>query len=294
MTVIRLAPPLRQGITVSPRRQQRHWGTTVFMVAIHALALLALLPRFWSWQAIGTLLVLYWLTACVGVTLGYHRLLAHGAFTVPRWLEALITTIGTLSCQHGPIDWVGLHRHHHLHSDDPADHHNSHLGFWWSHFGWMLRDVPAQRYVHQLTPDMQQVPYCRWLNRNFLLLQLPLAALLYALGGWPLVLWGIPLRLVLVYHVTWLVNSATHRWGYVSHSSGDGSRNNWWVALLTFGEGWHNNHHAYPSSARMGFRWWELDLTWQHIRLLRRFGLARRIRLAPLLVSKATTSSSTS
>jgi len=294
MTVIRLAPPLRQGITVSPRRQQRRWGTTLFMVAIHALALLALLPRFWSWQAIGTLLVLYWLTACVGVTLGYHRLLAHGAFTVPRWLEALITTIGTLSCQHGPIDWVGLHRHHHLHSDDPADHHNSHLGFWWSHFGWMLRDVPAQRYVHQLTPDMQQVPYCRWLNRNFLLLQLPLAALLYALGGWPLVLWGIPLRLVLVYHVTWLVNSATHRWGYVSHSSGDGSRNNWWVALLTFGEGWHNNHHAYPSSARMGFRWWELDLTWQHIRLLHRLGLARRVRLAPLLVSKATTSSSTS
>jgi stearoyl-CoA desaturase (delta-9 desaturase) len=204
-------PPLRSGISVSPRRQRRRWGTTVFMVMIHALALVALLPRFWSWEAIGTLLVLYWLTACVGVTLGYHRLLAHGAFTVPRWLEALITTCGTLSCQHGPIDWVGLHRHHHLHSDDPADHHNSHLGFWWSHFGWMLRDVPAQRYVHQLTPDMQRVPYYRWLNRNFLLLQLPLAALLYALGGWPLVLWGIPLRLVLVYHVTWLVNSATHR-----------------------------------------------------------------------------------
>ena len=261
------------------------------MVVIHALALVALMPRFWSREAIGTLLVLYWLTACVGVTLGYHRLLAHGAFMVPRWLEALIATCGTLSCQHGPIDWVGLHRHHHLHSDDPADHHNSHLGFWWSHFGWMLRDVPAHRYVHQLTPDMQRVPYYRWLNRNFLLLQLPLAALLYALGGWPLVLWGIPLRLVLVYHVTWLVNSATHRWGYVSHASGDGSRNNWWVALLTFGEGWHNNHHAYPSSASMGFRWWELDLTWQHIRLLHSLGLARRIRLAPVLVTRATAAS---
>lgn len=147
---------------------------------------------------------------------------------------------------------------------------------------------------HQLTPDMQRLPYYRWLNRNFLLLQLPQAALLYALGGWPLVFWVIPLRLVLVDPVTWFVNSATHRWGYVSHASHDGSRNNWWVALLTFGEGWHNNHHAYPSSARMGFRWWELDLTWQHIRLLHRLGLARRIRLAPLLVSKATTSSSTS
>lgn len=283
---------LRRGIAVRPLQLPRRWGTTLFMVVIHLLALLALLPRFWSWQAGAVLLVLYWLTACIGVTLGYHRLLAHGAFAVPRWLEALIATCGTLSCQHGPIDWVGLHRHHHLHSDDPADHHNSHLGFWWSHFGWMLRDVPAQRYVHQLTPDLQRVPYYRWLNRNFLLLQVPLAVLLFLLGrdmgvgGWALVLWGIPLRLVIVYHVTWLVNSATHRWGYVSYSSGDASRNNWWVALLTFGEGWHNNHHAYPSSARMGFRWWELDLTWWHIQALRSLGLARRIRLAPPLTTR--------
>ncbi|MFZ9462156.1 MAG: acyl-CoA desaturase [Vulcanococcus sp.] len=282
-------PPLRAGIRVRPAQLPLRWSTALFMVVIHGLALLALLPPFWSWQAVMVLLLLYWLTACVGVTLGYHRLLAHGAFRVPRWLEMVITTCGTLSCQHGPIDWVGLHRHHHLHSDGPADHHNSHLGFWWSHFGWMLHDVPAQRYVRQLTPDLQQVPYYRWLNRNFLLLQLALAALLYGVGqlsgagGWGLMLWGVPLRLVLVYHATWLVNSATHRWGYVSHASADGSRNNWWVALLTFGEGWHNNHHAYPSSARMGFRWWELDLTWWHIVVLQRLGLARRIRLAPLL-----------
>jgi stearoyl-CoA desaturase (delta-9 desaturase) len=286
-----MTPSLSEGIRVQPRQLRRCWGTTMFMVVLHVLALLALLPRFWSWEAIGSLLVLYWLTGCVGVTLGYHRLLAHRAFVVPRWLEALIATCGALSCQHGPIDWVGLHRHHHRHSDDPADHHNRHLGFWWSHLGWMLRDIPAQRYVAQLTPDLQRVPYYRWLNSTFVLLQLPLALLLYAIGqasgvgGWALVLWGIPLRLVLVYHVTWLVNSATHRWGYVSHASGDGSRNNWWVALLTFGEGWHNNHHAYPSSARMGFRWWEFDLTWLHIRALQRLGLARCIRLAPLAIT---------
>jgi sn-1 stearoyl-lipid 9-desaturase len=282
-------PPLRQGIAVRPARLPVRWPTTLFMLVIHALALFALLPRFWSLEAIAALLLLYWLTACVGVTLGYHRLLAHGAFSVPGWLEAVIATCAALSCQHGPITWVGLHRHHHLHSDTPADHHNSHLGFWWSHVGWMLHEVPAQCYVRQLTPELQRVGYYRWLNRNVLLLQLPLALLLYGIGsvsgagGWALVLWGIPLRLVLVYHATWLVNSATHRWGYVSHASADGSRNNWWVALITFGEGWHNNHHAYPSSARMGFRWWELDLTWWHIRLLHRLGLARRIRLAPLL-----------
>lgn len=172
-------PALKQGVKVVPGRLPFSAGTVLFMVAIHALALVALLPRFWSPTALLVLLGLYWLTACVGVTLGYHRLLAHRAFQVPRWLELVIATCGALSCQHGPIDWVGLHRHHHLHSDDPADHHNSHLGFWWSHFAWMLHTVPAKQYVRQLTPDLQQIPYHRWLNRNFLLLQLPLAAALY-------------------------------------------------------------------------------------------------------------------
>lgn len=274
---------------VVPHRLCTSWATVGFMVVLHVLALVALLPRFWSPTAVLVLLVLYWLTACIGVTLGYHRLLAHRSFQVPPLLEAWITTCGALSAQHGPIEWAGLHRHHHLHSDDPADHHNSHLGFWWSHLIWMLKEVPAKAQVQRLTPDLQGNGYYQWLNRNFLLLQLPLAVVLWWLGtvtgagGLALVLWGIPLRLVLVYHATWMVNSATHRWGYVSHPSGDNSRNNAWVALLTFGEGWHNNHHAYPSSARMGFRWWELDLTWWHIVLLNRLGLARRIRLAPCL-----------
>jgi stearoyl-CoA desaturase (delta-9 desaturase) len=147
----------------------------------------------------------------------------------------------------------------------------------------MLKDVPAKTFIMQLTPDLQKVSYYRWLNRNFLILQLPLAGFLYFIGGWPLVLWGIPLRLVIVYHITWLVNSATHRWGYVSYQSNDSSRNNWWVAILTFGEGWHNNHHAFPSSARMGFKWWEIDLTWIHIQFLEKIGLAKRIRLAGIL-----------
>ncbi|MCT0199792.1 fatty acid desaturase [Synechococcus sp. CS-1325] len=286
MTSASVSPSIPAAVPVIPADLPTSLATVAFMVAIHALALVALLPGFWSTMAVLVLVVLYWLTACVGVTLGYHRLLAHRAFRVPAWLEAVIITCGTLSCQHGPIDWAGLHRHHHLHSDDPADHHNSHLGFWWSHFGWMLKDVPAKRQVVVLTPDLQRNRYYRWLNRNFLLLQVPLAVLLWWLGeatgagGLALVLWGIPLRLVLVYHATWMVNSATHRWGYVSYPSGDQSRNNWWVALLTFGEGWHNNHHAFPSSARMGFRWWEIDVTWWHIRLLHRLGLADRIRLA--------------
>ncbi len=264
---------------------ERRWGTIIFMFAIHALTIFALQPKFWSLQAVSALLVMYWVTACLGVTLGYHRLLSHRAFQVPRWLERFFATCGALSCQHGPIDWVGLHRHHHTFSDTDADHHNSNKGFWWSHMGWMFEDVPALNTVPRFTGDLVKDPYYLFLNQHFLLLQIPLGALLFwigtitEVGGWSMVLWGIPLRLVVVYHVTWLVNSATHCWGTVAFDSGDRSRNNRWVAALTFGEGWHNNHHAFPSSAKQGLQKGQIDLTWEHIRFLKRLGLARKIRL---------------
>ncbi len=267
------------------KKEQRRWGTIGFMTTIHVLTIYALLPQFWSWEGLTVLVTLYWLTACLGVTLGYHRLLSHRSFQVPKWLERFFATCGALSCQHGPIDWVGLHRHHHTFSDTEADHHNSNKGFWWSHMGWMFEPIPAMKAVSRLSSDLNKDPYYRWLNKNFLLLQIPLGGLLFLIGsingvgGWSLVLWGIPMRLVLVYHVTWLVNSATHCWGSVAYESGDGSRNNPWVAALTFGEGWHNNHHAFPNSAKQGLRKGQIDLTWEHIRLLKAFGLASKIRL---------------
>jgi stearoyl-CoA desaturase (delta-9 desaturase) len=275
----------RRGEQGSQKPYSQRWATILFMAAIHALALVALMPRFWSITAVATLLVLYWVTACLGVTIGYHRMLSHRAFRVPTWLERFFATCGALSCQHGPIDWVGLHRHHHKFSDTDADHHDSNKGFWWSHMGWMFHEIPAMGAVPRLTGDLARDPYYRWLNSWFLSLQLVLGLLLFWIGtvsgagGWALVLWGIPLRLVVVYHVTWLVNSATHCWGATPHDSGDRSRNNAWVAALTFGEGWHNNHHAYPHSARHGWGPGQIDLTWQHIRLLRALGLARQVRL---------------
>ncbi len=273
-----------------PETERKRWGTIGFMVLIHALTIFAFLRNSWHWQAFLTLIILYWVTACLGVTLGYHRLLSHRSFAVPKWLEHLFATCGALSCQHGPIDWVGLHRHHHVFSDTDADHHNSNKGFWWSHMGWMFEAIPAMETVPRLTRDLSKDKYYRWLNKYFLLLQLPLAGMLYFIGsmsevgGWTLILWGIPVRLVLVYHVTWLVNSATHCWGSVEFPSEDSSKNNAFVAALTFGEGWHNNHHAFPNSARQGILKGQIDLTWEHIRLLKVLGLATKIRL-PVVAS---------
>ena len=254
------------------------WPTVIFMTSVHILAVVALQPQYWSWGAVGVFLLLYWVTACLGVTLGYHRLLAHRAFQLPKWLERIFATCGALSAEYGPITWVGLHRQHHKHSDKALDPHNSNRGLWWSHIGWMFFRVPGEKRVRRYAGDLRKDPYYVWLDKWFVFLQLPLGFLLYNLGGWAFVLWGIPLRLMVVYHVTWLVNSANHAWGNRPNSTDDNSTNNKWVAALTFGEGWHNNHHAFPSSAKQGLLPGQIDLTWYHIVLLERLGLAKNIK----------------
>jgi stearoyl-CoA desaturase (delta-9 desaturase) len=176
--------------------------------------------------------------------------------------------------------WVGLHRHHHAYSDQGNDHHDSNKGFWWSHMGWMLREVPAKQETARFTRDIADDPVYLFFEKYFLLMQILLGVILYALGGWSFVLWGIFVRMVAVYHCTWLVNSATHKFGYRTYQTTDKSTNCWWVAVLTYGEGWHNNHHAFQYSARHGLRWWELDLTWATIRLLQMLGLAKKVKLA--------------
>lgn len=257
------------------------WSIIIYMTTIHLVALLAFLPQFFSWQAVGVGFALYCLTAGIGITLGFHRLVSHRSFEVPKWLEYILVFCGTLACQGGPVDWVGLHRIHHKYSDTEPDPHDSNKGFWWSHIGWMLYHIPANDDIPRYTQDIAEDPFYQFCQKYLIPIQVVLGLLLFAIGGWPFVIWGIFARLVVVFHCTWFVNSATHKFGYKSHESNDNSRNCWWVALVTFGEGWHNNHHAYQYSARHGLEWWEIDITWMFISVLKFLGLATNIKLAP-------------
>ncbi len=191
------------------------WTNVLFFGAFHALALLA--PWFFSWSALGLMLFLHWLFGSIGICLGYHRLLSHRSFQVPKWLEYAIAFIGALALQGGPIFWVGGHRQHHAHTEDiNLDPYSAKRGFWWSHMLWIF--YPRAEFFDYETyqksaPDLARQPFYRWLDRYFVLLQIPLAVLLYALGGWSFVIYGIFLRAVLLWHSTWFVNSATHKWG---------------------------------------------------------------------------------
>ncbi|MCU0526305.1 MAG: fatty acid desaturase [Elainella sp. Prado103] len=257
----------------------RDWAVIVFMITIHIAALFAFLPGIFSWKAVGLAIFLHWLTGGLGITLGWHRLVSHRSFQTSKWLEYLLVFFGTLAMQGGPIWWVGLHRHHHLYSDQDVDHHDSCKGFWWSHMGWMLREVPAEQEIPRFTKDIANDRFYQFLDQYFFPIQIGFAVLLYLIGGLPFLFWGVFVRLVLVYHTTWLVNSATHKFGYRTYDSNDRSTNCWWVALLAYGEGWHNNHHAFQYSARHGLKWWEIDMTWMMVWLLKSVGLAWKVKL---------------
>lgn len=270
--------------------EQQHGGKLNMKLAIalgifHALAFAALF--FFSWSALAIAAVCWVLGTNIGIGMSYHRLLTHRGFVTPRWVEYCMALCATLALEGGPIFWVAIHRLHHQVTDKPGDPHSPRDGAWWSHMGWMLwgrlhnHDPLLDRYV----PDLNRQPFYVWLSRlHWLPVTLLGVALLFA-GGWDhyrgisWVLWAIFLRVVIGLHVTWLVNSATHMWGSRRFATRDDSRNNWWVALLSGGEGWHNNHHAHPVSASHGMAWYELDVNYWGIRILGLLGLAKKIKV---------------
>jgi stearoyl-CoA desaturase (delta-9 desaturase) len=261
-----------------------NWANVAIFASIHLLALL-LAPCFFSWSALGVLIFLHWLFGSIGICLGYHRLLTHRSLQLPKALEYAIAVIGSLALEGGPIFWVSGHRMHHTYTEDnDKDPYSAGRGFWWSHMLWLLYPRPEffeYESYKKFAPDLARDPFYRWLDKYFVLLQIPFGIVLYLLGGWSFVVYGLLVRTVLLWHSTWFINSATHLVGYRTHDSADNSRNLWWAAIITYGEGWHNNHHAYPNVAKAGWKWWEIDITWWSILILKHLGLAQRVVLPP-------------
>lgn len=271
-----------------PRATARQWykklnpGAAIGMFLIHAGCLLAVLvPFHWSQPVLA--LFLWWVCGGLGICLCYHRLLTHKSFETYKWFRYLLTALGASSLEGGPIKWVGTHRIHHAESDGPEDPHTPEHGFNWAHIWWAIVKDNPDRPARNAAKDLQRDPMISLIDKWA---WVPAVAILLVVGvagylvfgtwqgavGW--VAWGVFIRTVFVYHATWFVNSASHTWGYRNYETSDDSRNNWWVALLSFGEGWHNNHHADQRSAAHGHKWYEVDLTYITIKVLSWVGLA--------------------
>ena len=216
-----------------------------------------------------------------GITAGYHRYFSHRSFKTSRAFQFVLACVGCCAAQKGPLWWAAHHRHHHRHSDTPEDRHSPVTqSFWWSHIGWVLS--PDSKATDEgLVRDLSRYPELRWFERHFWVPPLALAALCFLLGGWSGLVWGFFVSSVLSHHATFMVNSICHIWGWRRFATRDASRNNLLVALLTLGEGWHNNHHHYQSSANQGFRWWEIDVSYYLIRLLACLRLVWDVRKPP-------------
>jgi fatty-acid desaturase len=271
----------KQDVEYYANRQGLNVFTTIVLIFLHIGAIAALF--FFSWGRLAAAVVLYYFATGLGISMGYHRLHTHRSYKVPKWLEYFFAVCGTLTLEGGPIFWVATHRLHHQFSDQPGDPHSPRDGAFWSHVGWILfgeTNHNNTKVMSRYAPDLAKDRFYVWLNNYHWVPIVVLTGILYAIGGIPLVLWANFLRIVFGLHATWAVNSATHIWGKRRFDIRDDSRNTWWVALISFGEGWHNNHHAHPTSARHGLTWYEFDPSWLLIKLLKRLGLAKSIHVA--------------
>ena len=255
------------------------WVVAAWMVGMHAGALAA--PFYFNWQSVAVCFVMHWFTASIGICLGYHRFLSHKSFKVVYPVKFVTMLAGALSGEGSPLVWSATHRLHHHRSDLAGDPHSPLITAMWSHLSWMfIRRTPAQMQAlfQKYTPDLVQDPMLQFFEKTYFLWLVASGIALYMVGGLPMLLWGLCMRMVLVYHGTWFVNSATHIWGYRNYDVRDESRNLWWVAIWAYGEGWHNNHHAQPTSARHGLRWYQFDMNWLTIRVFKKLGWVTQVK----------------
>jgi stearoyl-CoA desaturase (delta-9 desaturase) len=295
------------GVPGAPVRFDRRLAP--WLLLVHIIAALALFPWFFSWTGVVLAVAGLFVFGTIGINVGYHRLLTHRSFACPRWMEYTLAFIGVCALQDAPAYWAAIHRRHHQFSDDEHDPHSPVVSLFWAHVGWLIKkpeDMKRRPLTEQYAKDLMRQPYYAWFERGEHWFLVPIASWLVYFGagyaivrlsggstgdaiqfGSSLLVWGAALRTVAVWHLTWAVNSVTHVWGYRNYATPDRSRNNALIALISSGEGWHNNHHADPRSARHGHKWWEFDLTWLVIRLLMACGLATNVALpSPLLAAK--------
>lgn len=297
------AHPDRPGHLPLPATVNTHqvlWGYAIGVVGIHLLAILAFLPWLFSWTGVVLAILGCYVFGTLGINLCYHRLLTHGGAKVPLWLEHTFAVLGICCLQDTPGRWVSTHRIHHQFSDKQPDPHSPLVNFLWGHFGWLMvenRELSVLSTYEKYARDVLRDPFYLNFERNVMWLwtYLAHAALFYLVGfvvgwAWPggtllsgvqfglsLLVWGVVVRTMLVWHITWSINSFTHLWGYQNYKTRENSRNNWLVALVSNGEGWHNNHHADQRAAAHGHKWWEFDVTYLTILALKRLGLAEDI-----------------
>ncbi|KAI3684305.1 hypothetical protein L6452_33527 [Arctium lappa] len=254
-----------------------------WFTGIHVLGASA--PFMFDWGALWTAVGLAFMTG-FGVTLGYHRLLSHRSFKIPRWLEYFFVYCGVHALQRDPIFWVSIHKNHHMHADTDRDPHTPTQGFWFSHMGWFFyNNYIASKCGESRSGEYTNVPelkaqwFYRFLQDTYFCHPIALATLLYLYGGLPYLAWGMGMRAVMVLHITFLVGSVNHLWGDRPWNTSDTSTNHWFSGLLALGDGWHNNHHAFPKSVQHGLEWWQLDLTWELIKFLEMVGVATDVKL---------------
>jgi fatty-acid desaturase len=275
------------------------WIEAIGLAAVHVFALLAFVPWFFSWTGVVLAFLGLYVFGALGISLCYHRLLTHRGFVCPKWLEHTFAILGLCCVQDTPARWVAIHRRHHEEADQQPDPHSPLVNFLWGHMGWLVvknRDLTRLGIFERYAKDILRDPFYARLERNFrwvwvvliswgvflaggIIAELLLggSAVEALQFGLSLLVWGVFVRTVLVWHISWSVNSVTHLWGYRNYETDESSRNNAIVGILANGEGWHNNHHADPRSARHGHLWWEVDLTWLIIRSLAALGLAREV-----------------
>jgi stearoyl-CoA desaturase (Delta-9 desaturase) len=274
------------------------WLRVIPFVAMH-IACFALFWVGYSHFALGFAIALYAIRM-FAITGFYHRYFAHKAFQTSRFGQFLFALLGATAVQRGPLWWASHHRNHHAHSDGAGDAHSPvQHGFLWSHIGWFLSRANFSTQLERVK-ELAQFPELRFIDRYDVIVPIFFALGIFGLGeflnetaphlntnGWQLLVWGFVISTVALYHATFSVNSLAHTWGKRRYATRDQSRNNFFIALLTLGEGWHNNHHHFPGAAKQGFYWWEIDLTYYALRMLEAIGLIWNLRKVPIEIRES-------